>query len=658
MFIPIARADSHQEILSREVTASIPGEVKAEDQYGNLFWRGRVEKSDGKPIHVSATYAVRRHVFKNELIGKVKRTEMTVREKVDHARFLGPNERVPVSGELVTRMAKEIAPGETNPAVVARAIYDYVVDTMEYKKVGKGWGNGDTHWACSERYGNCTDFHALFISLARVRGIPAKFAIGSAVPEGKSEGELGGYHCWVEFYLPDAGWVPIDASEAKKHPEKRELLFGTHPADRFQLSVGRDLKLGAGHHSRPLNYFVHPHVELAGKPYKQVKRVVTFKEGPPPAVTPVAAAPSSVDPAEDSLFTPYGFIRLDAIFDDSRMQHSQYPFWVQSEDPSVGVKDDSRMTLHPRLTRVGVKLNPQSVATDWSMSGRIEIDFQNGGSESRELIRMRHAFMSLQSGAFSFLAGQTWDIVSPLYPAANNDGMMWNAGNLGDRHPQVQLALAPRFGGGQFEAIVGASMTGAVDKKDLDDNGEHDGFAAAIPSAQARLGYSAKLWSGRPLKIAAWGHYGQEETATAVGGETDFNSWAAGFSLSLPLATWLALEGEGWMGENLSDIRGGIGQGVNTGTGAEIASRGGWAQAAIDAAGWWSLFLGATMDDPDDGDLNDGDRSRNAAAFLVNRFKPWSSFQVGVEYLYWLTEYKNLDSGSSNRVDLHFSYFF
>ena len=188
VFIPIARADSHQEILSREVTASIPGEVKAEDQYGNLFWRGRVEKSDGKPIHVSATYAVRRHVFKNELIGKVKRTEMTVREKVDHALFLGPNERVPVSGELVTRMAKEIAPGETNPAVVARAIFVYVVDTMEYKKGGKGWGNGDTHWACSERYGNCTDFHALFISLARVRGIPAKFAIGSAVPEGKSQG--------------------------------------------------------------------------------------------------------------------------------------------------------------------------------------------------------------------------------------------------------------------------------------------------------------------------------------------------------------------------------------------------------------------------------------------------------------------------------------
>ena len=136
---------------------------------------------------------------------------------------------------------------------------------MEYKKTGTGWGNGDTFWACNERYGNCTDFHSLFISLARTEGIPARFEMGFPVPTDRESGEISGYHCWVEFWLPEEGWVPIDASEAFKHPEKRELFYGMHPADRLHFSTGRDLRLGKNHRGRPLNYFIYPYVEVDGK---------------------------------------------------------------------------------------------------------------------------------------------------------------------------------------------------------------------------------------------------------------------------------------------------------------------------------------------------------------------------------------------------------
>ena len=40
----------------------------------------------------------------------------------------------------------------------------------------------------------------------------------------------------------------------------------------------------------------------------------------------------------------------------------------------------------------------------------------------------------------------------------------------------------------------------------------------------------------------------------------------------------LALIAEGWTGKNLSDVRGGILQGINTKTGAEIHATGGFAQ--------------------------------------------------------------------------------
>lgn len=57
---------------------------------------------------------------------------------------------------------------------MARATYNHVVATVKYNKTGKGWGRGNLYYACEERRGNCTDFHAIFIGYARALGIPAK----------------------------------------------------------------------------------------------------------------------------------------------------------------------------------------------------------------------------------------------------------------------------------------------------------------------------------------------------------------------------------------------------------------------------------------------------------------------------------------------------
>jgi len=152
---------------------------------------------------------------------------------------------------------------------IAKTIYNWILDNMEYKKTGTGWGNGDTFWACSELYGNCTDFHSMFISLARTLGIPARFEMGFPVPTGKEEGIIGGYHCWLQFFIENKGWIPVDASEAAKHPEKKEQLFGSQPLDRILFTIGRDIKLGSDHKDKPLNYFIYPYVEIDGESFDQ-----------------------------------------------------------------------------------------------------------------------------------------------------------------------------------------------------------------------------------------------------------------------------------------------------------------------------------------------------------------------------------------------------
>ena len=289
VFIPLAVSDMHQDIVRYDLEASISGQERTEHRYGNRFWHGHVDQSDGQPITITVKYWVRRRVFQPQGLAAAGQ-EHSPQEREQMKLFLGPNRRVPISGPLIERIRADIPKSDPTPLGRARAIYDFVIDTMEYKKVGTGWGNGDTFWACSARYGNCTDYHALFISLARAEGIPARFEIGFSIPENRPAGKIEGYHCWTEFHLPGVGWVPIDASEADKRPERREIYFGTYPADRIQFSVGRDLELGKGHTTGPLNYFIYPHVEVAGKRLKGVKTHFRYAEVPEVEVAMPATA--------------------------------------------------------------------------------------------------------------------------------------------------------------------------------------------------------------------------------------------------------------------------------------------------------------------------------------------------------------------------------
>jgi hypothetical protein len=265
VFVPLAAQTAQQRVLAERVDASIPGAIETEPAYGNRTWHGMLEVSDEHPIRVAVVTTVER-VASGGGVGSGTET-LALASPDELELFLGSNSRVVVGHAILEPILEEVRQkaDPRDKAGVSRAIYDWVVDNVEYKKVGKGWGNGDTFWACSERYGNCTDFHALFISLARTEGIPARFEIGFPVPEDRAVGQIAGYHCWVEFYLPGVGWIPIDASEAFKHPEKRDFFYGTHPTDRIHLTTGRGLRLGDDHQDAPLNYFVYPYVEVAGR---------------------------------------------------------------------------------------------------------------------------------------------------------------------------------------------------------------------------------------------------------------------------------------------------------------------------------------------------------------------------------------------------------
>ena len=193
----------------------------------------------------------------------------------DPARHLKPTRRIPLDG-LIAQIATQESRGLESDRARIRSFYDYVVKNLRYAKHGEGWGQGDAIWACTEKYGNCTDFHSLFLGMARSQGIAARFHIGFPIPADHPSGEVRGYHCWADAWDPDYGWVPFDASEAWK-AQRFDAYFGTLPSDRIVFTTGRDLMLEPAQSGPPLNYFIYPYAERNGEPVGEVAAHFSFQ---------------------------------------------------------------------------------------------------------------------------------------------------------------------------------------------------------------------------------------------------------------------------------------------------------------------------------------------------------------------------------------------
>ena len=274
VWMPRPRASEYQTVEPRTVIA--PAEITngTEARYGNLY------RYLQTPIPASGEFTM-------ELPYQIERREVRIAagsevpvamKETERGQFLGADKLVPTSGKSLELIKTVKLSAE--PLALARQLYDAVDNHVVYKKEGTGWGRGDTNWVCESGYGNCTDFHSLFISLARSQGIPARFEIGFSIPTDKQEGPIVGYHCWAWFHVKDKGWLPVDISEADKHPELKEYYFGNLTADRVTFSVGRDLELSPSPANAPLNFFVYPHIEVGGKvlPKENVELQFSFEE--------------------------------------------------------------------------------------------------------------------------------------------------------------------------------------------------------------------------------------------------------------------------------------------------------------------------------------------------------------------------------------------
>lgn len=269
VWLPIPPTSQHQAVSIKRSQFPTKATTSQESEYGNCMVYFETAAPKNGEVSFSITYDVTR--------AEVKALSRDGQElSADERRlFLKPNRLVPTTGRPLDLLKGINAPGDQ--LSLGRLLYERVDSHMKYDKSRPGYGNGDSVWACDSQFGNCTDFHSLFISLARAKGLPARFEIGFPIPETRGQGTIGGYHCWAFFHTDEHDWVPTDISEADKHPELKDYYFGSLTENRVTFSTGRDVNLVPRQAGEPLNFFVYPYLEVDGKPLSKDNMEKTFR---------------------------------------------------------------------------------------------------------------------------------------------------------------------------------------------------------------------------------------------------------------------------------------------------------------------------------------------------------------------------------------------
>lgn len=275
VWVPMIPDTPFQRVLDLSLDANCAWSGAREAEFGNQMLHTRADHAQDWPLQIRLRYHVQRlPVFQNLHPGCAR----PLATPALFARHLGTEQFVEVT-DRTRALAATIVSDERNPLDQARRVYRYVTETMTYDAAKQSW-KGSTEHALVCSTGDCNDIHALFISLVRSTGIPARLVLGQALEAPSQPGvdtcEVCGYHCWAEFFVAGLGWIPVDASCACKYGT--EGLFGELEMNHVAWSVGRDLLLAPPQQGSRVLFLAAPYAEVDGQPYRAVERRVTFAE--------------------------------------------------------------------------------------------------------------------------------------------------------------------------------------------------------------------------------------------------------------------------------------------------------------------------------------------------------------------------------------------
>jgi len=277
------------------------------DSWGNRVGYVEIQNPNQEQVVLTEEFDLTRSEVRNA-INAADTRPLTEQERAALAAYLQPSSHVIINNDI-RNLAASITGGETNPVVAARKLYEWTYKNVNYWVKDpdhlKASPVGSTEYCLRTKTGNCTDFHSLFASLAISSGIPTRIVYGSLLKPTLNGTDVdASYHCWIQFFAPRVGWLPLDASLANIYAEeiplnqknkklvelttstgyhgtdkeKVEYYFGNLDERRVVWSVGRDLTMQPPQEDGPVNSLPKAYVEIDSKQSNNWTRLLTYKE--------------------------------------------------------------------------------------------------------------------------------------------------------------------------------------------------------------------------------------------------------------------------------------------------------------------------------------------------------------------------------------------
>lgn len=387
---------------------------------------------------------------------------------------------------------------------------------------------------------------------------------------------------------------------------------------------------------------------------------------PPPAGQPAAAKPESKEEfftldelkAEmkklawskgDFKIVPYGSLWGDLVYNTNRTTPGPFTLYVNS----FSTDNEDEFIIDARRSRIGLDVTGPTIPWFWgaATSGKVEFDFfgNTAPNPNQGALLLRHAYFEVKNDEFRFLFGQTWDLVSPLVPGVLDYPVGWYGGNMGYRRAQLRLERYLNF-----SDVFRLELQGALAQNVMPDFSTVttiDRESADWPQIQGRIGWviGPRGKGCNPITMGVSGHIGETEYDFRAAGppplslppqdDRRFRTWSLNADFRAPITDRFGVQGEFFMGENLSSFMGGIGQGVDLYNRHTIRSYGGWINLWYDWTDRLHMHVGWGLDDPLNEDFLVG-RTYNQFIFINFTYDITKQFNTGIQVASWRTLYQ------------------
>lgn len=227
--MPVPVSQPRQEVQVESVSPRETGRLA--DPWGNPL----VESRAGSiPAKGSATVTMEMHVRGRHLVVDVDAATLPVGGTLPaEARAeLPPTADFPSQDPILQAEVQALLEGEANPWYRALRLYDFT-RSLRFQMARRPQGVRDV---LRTRVAQCSDAAALFVTLCRAAGIPARYVAGIYLTENART--LDETHAWAEFWVPGIGWVPADPTMARFDDNLRLSRFGATVPEYVRLWGG------------------------------------------------------------------------------------------------------------------------------------------------------------------------------------------------------------------------------------------------------------------------------------------------------------------------------------------------------------------------------------------------------------------------------------